>query len=308
MGRYSVVAGLIAVCSACNVLIDAEPQQCQLDRDCRSRGGAFASSACVDGYCVEVEEQQLPAQPAKCSKDSECDASEACVEKKCVSRWECIEDTPAAPNEKVIEQSLLVTNVLAEPMPGVPAKLCRAVDPSCSAPDAQLVSDAQGLFHLKLPRGFTGYLEVTQEPFFPILYYFPPVLDSKTALVPLALTPVQLIQGLGGAVGAAPDDERGHILLTILSCLGGAPGVAFSAPKADDQTITYYVQGGIPSGDFDATTSEGSGGFLNFPPGNVVVKLRSGKAGELAALSLTVRAGYITSVAFNPGGLEVGSL
>jgi hypothetical protein len=308
MGRFSVVAGFIAVCSACNVLIDAEPQQCQVDRDCRSKGGEFASTSCVDGYCVEVEEQQQPVKAAKCSKDAECDASEACIEKQCTSRWECVDDKGTTPNPKAVKQTLLVTDILAAPMPNVPAKLCRAVDTSCDSPDAELVSDAQGLFHFELARGFTGYLEVTMEPFFPILYYFPPVLDANTPLPPLALTPVQLIQGLGGAVGAVPDDERGHILLTVLSCMGPAPGVSFSAPKADDKTITYYVQGGIPSQDFDATTSEGSGGFLNFPPGNAVVKLSSGKAGELTALSLTVRAGHITSVAFNPGDLEAGSL
>ncbi len=301
MGHYYVVGGLLAVCSACSVLIDAEPQQCEVDDDCTVRGGDFSSSECVDGYCSMVEEDIRPAV-GSCSKDPDCDVSEACVEKKCESRWQCIDDAPASAADGPIQASLLVSN-FGEPMPNVPARACRSADPNCSSPVAEVTSDATGRLNLSLPDGFTGYLEVVVEPFFPVLYYFPSPLLSDTPLPALSLTPREVIQGLGLAVGAQPDPERGHILMSVTGCEGPAPGVNLSAPKADDETIPYYVLDGIPSADLDATTAAGSGGFLNFPPGNAVVKLASGKAGELVSLSLTVRQGFITSVSFNPASV-----
>lgn len=303
MGRYPLALGLLALCSACNLLIEAEPQQCEVTEDCTARGAEFSATECADGFCTEVEQEVRPAS-GSCSKDTECDASETCSEKKCVNRWACVEAEPASEATGEIAVSVLVASSFGDAVPQVQGKVCRSLDPTCSEPVAQVVSDANGLFHLRLPEGFTGYIEVVHEPFFPILYYFPTPLDSQTPLHNLSLTPAQVIQGLAGAVGAEPNPERGHILLAVTSCLGPAPGVELTAPRADETAIPYYVLNGIPSADQEVTAEEGSGGFLNFPPGNAVVKLSSGKAGEIVSLSLTVRAGFITSVAYNPARLQ----
>lgn len=303
MGRYSLALGLLALCSACNLLIDAEPQQCEVTEDCTARGAEFSASECLEGFCTEVEQEVRPAS-GSCSKDSECDASETCSAKKCVSRWACVEAEPESESTGDIAVSVVVASSFGEPVPQVRGKVCRALDPTCSTPIAEVESDANGLFHLQLPQGFTGYIEVVHEPFFPILYYFPTPLDAQTPLENLSLTPIQVIQGLAAAVGAEPDPERGHIILAVTSCLGAAPGVHLTAPKADGAAIPYYVLNGIPSPDLKATVEEGSGGYLNFPPGNAVLVLSSGKEEELASLSLTVRAGFITSVAYNPARLQ----
>lgn len=304
LGHWVAVGSLLA-CSACTVLIDAEPLQCQVDADCTLRGGDFKHSECDEGFCSpveqEVEQEVLPQQPDdSCTKDTDCDPSEACVEKECLSRWACVSEEPSVASTEAIEVSVLVASSLGDPMPGVLSKACRSIDPSCGQPVVEATSDAAGMLHLSLPAGFTGYLEVVYEPFFPVLYYFPAPLLNGAKLPVLNLTPAELITGLGLAVGAAPDPARGHVLLSLKSCVGTAPGVHLSAPKADASTITYYVQGGIPSADRDATTEDGSGGFLNFPPGNAAIELSTGSIDALGSLSLTVRPGYITAVSFDP--------
>jgi hypothetical protein len=297
--------------SACSVLIDSEPQQCSVDEDCVERGRAFEQTECVDNYCtvIEPEVEVLPQQPlpVTCKEDADCDAAEACIEKACVGRWTCIDEAPTTTKHEPIEVSILVATSFGEPMPGVLGKACRSIDPSCGSPVLEATSDETGVLHLALPPDFTGYMEVVAEPFFPVLYYFPAPLTSGMSLPALNLTPAELIQGLGLAVGAAPDPERGHVLIALQSCLGTAPSVHLSAPKADDKTIAYYVQDGIPSADRDVTTAEGSGGFLNFPPGNAVVDLSSGSLDEVGSLSLTVRPGYITNLAFGPSGANWGT-
>lgn len=299
-----VAASVFVLCSACSMLIDSEPQQCEVPEDCTIRGGAFEETECVEGYCAVVEREVLQQDPlpSTCKEDADCDAAEACIEKKCESRWVCIEEEPPESDHAQIDVAILVATSFGEPMPGVVGKACRSIDPSCGSPVLEVTSDETGLFHLSLPADFTGYMEVVAEPFFPVLYYFPTSLRSGMSLPALNLTPAELIQGLGLAVGAAPDPERGHVLVAVQSCLGTAPGVHLNAPKADDKTITYYVQGGIPSADRTETTEEGSGGFLNFPPGNAVVELSAGSLDRLGSLSLTVRPGYITTLAFGPTG------
>lgn len=312
MGRSEfVAASVLVLCSACSVLIDSEPQQCETRQDCAERGGAFEETECIDGYCTVVDQQVLPQEPGPvpgtCKKDEDCDAAEACVDKACVSRWECIDDSPATVDEEEVSVSVLVATSFGEPMPGILAKACRSIDTSCGSPVTEATSDASGVLHLTLPAGFTGYLEAVAEPFFPMLYYMPSPLRSGMSLPTLSLTPAEIIVGLGLAVGAAPDPERGHVLLSLQSCLGPAPGVHLNAPRADETTIAYYVQDGIPSADREVTTAEGSGGFLNFPPGNAVVDLSSGSLEELGSISLTVRPGYITSLTFGPSGADWGA-
>lgn len=306
MGRaYCLALTMFIGGTACSVLIDAEPRQCESDSECTSRGGQFKNSECLDGFCSVVEQEVLAQQPEnKCSKDADCDISESCVDKECVSRWACVGQLPDAGVDDEIQVVLPVASSFGDPVPSVPGKACRNIDPSCSSPVVEAVSDEQGLFHLVLPADFTGYFEVVVPPFFPMLYYFPSDLRSGASLPVLSLTPTQLIEGLGLAVGAAPNPERGHILLAAKSCVGPAPGVHLESAKADDETIPFYVLDGIPSRDLEVTTTDGSGGFLNFPVGNSVLNLSVGSLDELASLSLTVRPGYITSVSFDPAGVQ----
>lgn len=306
-----VAAGVLVLCSACSVLIDSEPKQCNVVSDCTSRGRAFEKTDCVDGYCTVVQQvvqPQVTPEPetTTCKEDADCDEAEACIDKVCESRWACLGEKPPATSRDEVELTILVATSFGDVMPGVSGKACRSIDPSCGSPVVEATSDENGLFHLSLPGDFTGYMEVAVEPFFPVLYYFPTSLRSGMSLPVLSLTPAELIQGLGLAVGAAPDPDRGHVLVSVQSCLGTAPGVHLNAPKADDETITYYVQGGIPSADREVTTEEGSGGFLNFPPGNAVVDLGAGSLDKLGSMSLTVRKGYITNLVFGPVGADWG--
>ena len=95
--------------------------------------------------------------------------------------------------------------------------------------------------------------------------------------------------------------------MTTQSCLGEAPNIVLVAPRADAQTIPYYVLDGVPAADLTATTEAGSGGFLNFPPGNATVSIETKSGDRLTTLSFVVRKGTISTVRFQPVSDEVST-
>jgi hypothetical protein len=154
--------------------------------------------------------------------------------------------------------------------------------------------------NFEVDTAFGGYLETNAEGFFPQLNFIPQQLRDGMILTPITLTPREIIAGLAGVVGAQPDPERGHIVLSVASCVGNAAGVRISAPRSDDKSILYYVNDGFPTADLEATTKDGSGGFLNFRTGNATVNLTTTGNLELSQMSLTVRSDTLSVVHFQP--------
>ncbi|MDB4938067.1 MAG: Branched-chain amino acid transporter, amino acid-binding protein [Labilithrix sp.] len=85
MLRQIAVVSLVLGATACSLLLESSPSQCDVDGDCQSRGGAFATSVCAAGRCVagtsavgcatNVECTQKLGGPAICrSKDRRCAA------------------------------------------------------------------------------------------------------------------------------------------------------------------------------------------------------------------------------------------
>lgn len=305
-GLVAFIAGAAVGGNAlgCSIVLDAEPAQCVTHDDCSARGQQFTDTECVDGFCERVAPESSPddEEDETCEKTSECAADEVCVDLTCIDRWECVSNPGEASSTSLsIKVNVPVSSIFGDPLPGTPAKLCRSVDPNCGTPAGMITSNEQSVYSIDLDETFTGYLEVSVEPFFPILYYLPTRLRDGMTLPNLTLSPTAVIAGLGMAVGAELNPERGHILIAAKTCLGdSADAVSFVAPRADANCIPYYVLDGVPSADLTETTANGSGGFLNFPPGNATVVLSTESQSELHTVSLTIRPNFITSVNFNP--------
>jgi hypothetical protein len=281
---------------SCSFTLDFDEQQCTTNSDCRSRGDAFENSECVDGVCEAGPE---------CRQDEDC-AGEPCVKGRCVDRWACLDDQPSPAREAIVRM-VPVSTIFGDPLPRVPVLVCNIVDTECTAPVASLMTDDSGILTLELEPDFTGYLETKLDMFFPQMDFLPTLIADETSIVPITLSPAPVIAGLAQAVGAAPDPERGHIVMSSWSCLGEAPNVVLEAPRADAQTIPYYVLNGVPSADLEATTEDGSGGYLNFQPGNATVNINTKNGDRLMTLSVVVRRSTISIIHVQPIADGVGT-
>jgi hypothetical protein len=280
---------------SCSFLIDFDKVQCKKTSECTKLGGSFKHGQCVKGLCEEGPE---------CLENEECSVAEGCVEGACVDRWTCLaEKVPAA--EESVSFVVPVATIFGMPLPGTPVKLCSNVDTECVTPTAELVADENGLVVFQVPPTFQGYLDTNVPGFFPQLNFLPDFLTTPSFQPPITLSPVQIIEGLAEQVGAAANPERGHLVVSVASCVGAAPNLVFEAGRADEQTIPYYVNGGVPAPDLVFTTDDGSGGYLNIVSGTEGVKISLKGGEELFTRNVFVRKGTISTVHFQPPSLAV---
>lgn len=300
LGMCGVLASLafgIGITS-CSLVLDFEETQCTSDSECTSRGSEFANTECIAGYCAETPE---------CTKNSECTDGE-CVEGKCSGRWDCLEEEIPDATQKTVELEVTVSVLFGGPLANGPVTLCLTADPDCAQPVQTLTTDEDGLLKFEIDPTMRVYLEFKDLPdIFPQMAFLPADLQKDTVLGDITLEPVIAIQGLASAVGAAADPERGHLLFQVKSCLGAAPNVTFSSTKADDETVTFFVNESVPASDLDSTGDEGSGGFLNFPPGNANISIETDEGTKIETLGVIVRPGTITTVDYSPPSLLAGA-
>jgi hypothetical protein len=266
----AVVVGVAVVVSAaaCNFTLDLERVQCETNADCRSRGNEFAGSLCVDAVC------EAPPVDERTS---------------CLDRVRPSSDEPG-PFEVTIPLIDLITH---QPLEGVTADLCQKVDVACASPTATTVTAADGVVRLMVPANFSGYVSMSSEMIVPSRYFFNPAIDRDQEIPQLSLSipPARaaILQQIGG------DAALGDILLTVADCTGvAAEGVRLTlVPNADD-TIGYYLVGGLPSTEATETDSTGYGGFTNLRSGTYNVTGALGDGTELGTISLVVEEGAIT--------------
>jgi hypothetical protein len=279
---------------SCSVVTNFDQAQCKVDKDCAQFGAEYKYGSCIEGLCEPGPE---------CRKNEECGATEACVDDKCVDRWACLGQNIPAASEPVSFQ-VPVADIFGEPMPGIPVKLCNAVDTDCKAPIEELTTDDDGLLTFEVPETFRGYLDVNLPGFFPQLNFLPEVLTNPSFLPIVSLSPAAIIEALAQQVGDTADPDRGHLIVSVASCVVGAPDLVISSGRADDKTIAYYVSASVPAPDRTTTTEEGSGGFLNLRVGTGEVKVTLDDE-QLFSRNVFIRKGTITSVHFQPAALSV---
>jgi hypothetical protein len=190
--------------------------------------------------------------------------------------------------------------VLSDLLTGAPeteatARSCTKLDTLCDRPVASdFHSDADGVLAVELDKHFDGYLEISAPgKLSPVLYFFyPPVDEDRT--IPFVQLAKQVNTGI--------DTTRGAAIALGYDCQGiTAPGMQFSVDEADDNTLPFFMEKGLPSLTATETDSSGQGGFINVQPGSRLFTATLRESGaHIGTVSVLVRAPYITYTTMVP--------
>ena len=283
-GRSSVFAlGTAALLQTlgCTVIIDADRNQCKVDADCANRGEAFANTVCVNSVC----------EPARSAL------------------WGCMDDEPPEPLPPATYNVTLHAQSIAGmgAIPGIPAKLCRKINPGCDPPEATGMTDANGDVTFQIPSNLTGAFvafdghdetlpqDQWAEQWVPANYFLNPNPTSDMTIA-VQMATFKLLNILTFLVEKPQEVGRGTVLINVLSCTGaGAAGVVYTASNADEFTTAFYVEGGAPVKGRTSTNTDGFGGFINIEQGNVVISGQIEETGQpIDTVSLAVFPNTIT--------------
>jgi hypothetical protein len=200
---------------------------------------------------------------------------------------------------------LLLSDLLTgAPETEATAQSCAKRDTKCESPIATgFHSDADGVLTVELEKHFDGFLEISA-PFklSPILYFFYPPVDEDRTIPFVPLVSFEAYNELAKQVNTGIDLTRGAAIALGYDCQGiTAPGLQFAVDEADDTTLPFFMEKGLPSLTATETDSSGQGGFINVKPG---IRRFSGTLRETGAhigtVSVVVRAPFITYTTMVP--------
>lgn len=275
---FSLCFALCGATSACTLYVDTDRVQCTTDSDCSERGPQFAHSKCIESLCQPIVDET----------------------------WTCL-DRPASgpPSTTTVHVIFNAVDLLSKrPLAGLSLTQCAKLDANCAFPIAQYRSNEAGQIDVAMPAGFDGYLMVEGAGIYPTLI-FPPSTSKQRAPGTLPLVPASFIGTMFSEFGVTSfGDERSAILTTALDCLGRpAQGMILASQPADDQTVSYVLEGGLPSRTARATDSTGAGGFVNIKAGGAVITSTLSSSNRLVGTAgVQVRPGYLTMVLVMPNG------
>lgn len=270
--------GICGATSACSLYVDADRVQCKTDAECSERGPAFAGSTCRNSLCQPIIDET----------------------------WTCL-DQPASgdTSSATVHVNLNVVDLLSEkPLAALSLTLCAKLDANCSFPIAQYQSNDAGQIDVEMPSGFDGYFQAVGTGIYPTLI-FPPNTSKQRAPSTLPIVPASFFGTMFRGLGVTSiGDERSVILTTALDCLGRpAPGMILDGKPTDDNTVSYVLQGGLPSPTAPTTDDTGSGGFVNIKAGSAVITSTIAASNRLAGtVGVQTRTGYLTMVLVMPSG------
>lgn len=172
----------------CGILFAGGLPQCKTTSHRQSLGGMFERRSHRDGCC----------RP-ECVKDEECGVAQMCVEGFCETqpRSACLFDDPPETETVTLSITVPISTLTTDgPFEDATVKACRKFDTGCDAPVAEAVSAGTGL-PFTLPADFSGFLEVTEEGYYPMLSYVPTPLQDDEVLTPMTLLTNNTVLGLG---------------------------------------------------------------------------------------------------------------
>lgn len=281
MTRYRLLLSLCLVSSgvalsACSVVVDSDRVQCKTNADCTSRGSAFAGSVC--------------------SSDSVCQPDPT---------WSCLtgsgdDDDPTG----TVHVAMSMTDLLSQkPVAGVRLTLCAKLDANCDFPLNQFQSNDAGQLDVELPAGFDGYFQTEGGGVYPTMF-FPPNTRKQRAPSELPMVPTNFFATMFSQISGPVTSDRSVIMTTALDCRGKpAAGMLLASPQADEHTVGYVLQGGLPSRTSATTDETGAGGFVNIKAGSAVVTSTIAANGVLAGtVAVQTRPGHLSMVLVVPTG------
>jgi len=280
MNRYRLLSCLclglsFASLSACTVVVDGDRVQCKTDSDCTVRGTAYAGSVCTESICHP--------DPT----------------------WACLDETPATedPTGTVHVDMSMEDLISQKPVPSVRFTLCAKLDANCLFPIAQYQSNEAGKLNVEMPAGFDGYFQTDGGGVYPTMF-FPPSTRKQRASSTLPMVPTSFFGIMFSQISGPVSEDRSVVMTTALDCQARpATGMALSSPQADERTVTYVIQGGLPSRTAGTTDATGNGGFVNIKAGSVVVtSTMAGNNRPVGTVAVQTRPGYLTMVLVMPTG------
>jgi len=272
---FLCLATLSVAGSACSLTLNSDRVQCQTDYDCSARGPTYASFVCSHSICAP--------DPT----------------------WSCLDgaNTDALPTGTVHVVLTTVDLLSEKPIPGVRLTLCAKLDATCLLPIAQYQSDQAGELDVEMPAGFDGYFQTEGDGLYPMLF-FPPNTRKQRAPGKLPMVANAFFGTMFSQVGGPVTSDRTAIMTTALDCNGNpAAGVTLSTLQADDRTVGYFIQGGLPSQAPTTTDGSGEGGFVNVKQGSAVITSTIAATNRLiGTVAVQTRSGYLTLVLVMPTG------
>jgi hypothetical protein len=215
--------------------------------------------------------------------------------------WSCASDRAVEANIAGSQAPLtysftLVDFTTRQPLDGVRIRTCIRADVSCGNPLGETGSSS-GAAQVSVYEGFNGYLELTLPGMLPSLLFFaaPWSVELLAELegVPVGLLPEVSLQALGGVANVQLDPLAGVVAVTTLDCLTAyAGGVRL---ELDRGAIPYAFVDDLPVVNRDSTSAQGVAGFVNVPPGIVVVSgFRADVSEPVSVESMLVRTGWVS--------------
>ena len=273
----SLLAALSSSTLACTVINDLSGEQCVTDTDCSRRGEAFAKTVCRTNVCVP-------------------DPTWGCLGKV---TW-----PPPTGTGKVTARLVLTDLLTGAPVTDATARSCTKIDTQCMTPVASdFHSDAEGILPVELDKHFDGFLEISAPgKLNPILYFFYPPVDSDRTIPFVPLVPPEAYDQLAKQVGTGLLFTRGAAIALGYDCQGvTAPGIQYSIDDADESTLPFFMEKGLPSITATETDTSGQGGFVNVKPGihRLSGSVRQSGA-HIGTVSVVVRAPLITYTTMVP--------
>ena len=261
--------------SACSITVESDRVQCKTKKDCAALGPAYADWVCPKSVCEP--------NPT----------------------WACLTQPPEPTNSVTVTVELKTLDLISkEIIPGVRLTLCAKMDATCQSPIGKTYESNQaGMIKVDMPVGFDGYFQTEGDGLYPMLF-FPPSTRQQRAPGMLPMVKANFFGTMFSQVGGPVAADRTVIMTTALDCEGKpAAGMVLTADVADDRTVGYVIQGGLPSRTATATDGDGSGGFVNIKPGNAVITSTMASTNQkIGMVGVQTRTGYITMVLVMPNG------
>lgn len=237
-----------------------------------------------------------------------------CVDSVCVASsvsptFAC-QSTPWPPlSEAGIQASVVARSLTVEqPVAGLQVSACDTlIDPTCSSPRAQAVTNSDGVATLDVVEGFRGHFfvpanEGLNAPY--LLHLFPPpdpnvVPSLQGALI---ITNLQTMRDIGAVGGVDVLPNRGHLFFTAMGCdFQPLPGVVVSVPDAAEEALVAYLgANGLPDQSLTSSSATGIGVAINLEPGFTTVRARHLEAGEIFEQVIYVAPDSITTARIVP--------
>jgi hypothetical protein len=225
--------------------------------------------------------------------------------------WACVEEGGTAlglpenrqrPLTYALRANDFITNT---PLPTLQVRACFRSDVACSSPATPFISTgADGVASVTLFEGFNGFLEIRSEGMLPSLVFFADTWSAELlrALerVPVALLPIPALVALSESARVPLDQSGGVISVNAYDCDGSsASGVRLETNTA---AVPYSFVDGLPVAYQDVTSEQGLAGFVNVPPGVVVVTAFPEDGTRAMSIdTFLVRAGWMTNQSLIPG-------